>query len=202
MSAKNKNLQDKKNKVLGRQKKPNFLLMGFIGVIAIIIVAVFVYSGNSNKPNNVGGQVQNVGSQDYASQNIPMKDIKAEFAAGKLSINLDDVKQNKIIRFEDPNANLTLKSGEVVPLPLVAFANAKGDIKVAIADCEPCSSTRFHIEGNELVCNACGTRWTLDNLAGVSGGCTAYPPDQKAYTVLGNKIVIDESTINNWKPRA
>ena len=33
----------------------------------------------------------------------------------------------------------------------------------------PCRSTRFHIKGITVVCNACGTEWNLETLKGIQG---------------------------------
>ena len=67
--------------------------------------------------------------------------------------------------------------------------------------CEPCRSTRFHIEGKTLVCNACATKWNLETLKGISGGCLNYPPDVIPSTVDKGLIQIDEKTVTQWKPR-
>lgn len=67
--------------------------------------------------------------------------------------------------------------------------------------CEPCNSTEFHIEGNNLICNSCGTTWNLNDLNAISGSCGRYPPDPIPSMVVGNEIQIDEYLVTNWKRR-
>ena len=196
-----KEFKNKKDKVMAKKSNNTMLFAGVGVVVVAVVVAIVLFTGNSKPKAPVGGETTNVGQQDYSAKNIPMTELKADLANGKLSVNLDDIKKNQIVRFEDSNFTIPLKSGENVPMPLVAYVSNKGDIKVAIADCEPCSSTRFHIEGTDLVCDSCGTRWTLNDLQAVSGGCTQYPPDQKPYKIEGTKLTINEADIKDWKPR-
>jgi uncharacterized membrane protein len=84
----------------------------------------------------------------------------------------------------------------------MAYITPSGKLVSAVSMCEPCRSTKFHIEGEEMVCNACGTRWTMEGLQGISGGCVAYPPDVLAHTIEGGKVKIQDTIILDWKPRA
>ncbi len=87
-------------------------------------------------------------------------------------------------------------------LPLLAYISPSGKLVVASSLCEPCHSYNFHIEGSDLVCNACFTRWNLDTLEGVSGGCTGYPPSVIDATVQGDKVIIPTDVLESWAPRA
>ncbi len=46
-------------------------------------------------------------------------------------------------------------------LPLIAYIAPSGSLVVASSFFEPCRSNSFHIEGEEIVFGACGTRWDL-----------------------------------------
>jgi hypothetical protein len=67
--------------------------------------------------------------------------------------------------------------------------------------CEPCQSESFHISGDELVYDSCNTKWTLNELQGVSGGCALYPPEELNYRVVDGKVLILESDLQAWTPR-
>lgn len=86
-------------------------------------------------------------------------------------------------------------------MPLLAYLSEEGRIITAISMCEPCNSTAFHINGNELICNSCGTTWELDNLDAISGSCGKYPPDPIPSRVVGNQIQISELSVANWQRR-
>lgn len=64
-------------------------------------------------------------------------------------------------------------------LPLVVISTPKGKTLAGIRVCEPCGSFNFHIvEKKYLQCDACGTRWNIETLQGISGGCQNYPPPE------------------------
>jgi hypothetical protein len=74
-------------------------------------------------------------------------------------------------------------------------------VKIAVRICEPCNGFSFHIEGNQIVCDSCGTRWDLETFKGISGGCQGYPPDVLPSTQEGGKLLVEEAKVVNWKPR-
>ena len=91
--------------------------------------------------------------------------------------------------------------GNGVKIPLLSYVTRSGKVITAVSMCEPCRSTRFHIKGTTLVCNACGTEWNLETLKGIQGGCLNYPPDVIPSTLVQNQIQIDEKIVAQWKPR-
>ena len=87
-------------------------------------------------------------------------------------------------------------------IPLISYiAPGSGNLVVATSFCEPCKSTSFHIEGNTLVCDTCFTKWDLNTLQGVSGGCTAYPPQALKAQQQGGNIVVATADLESWTPR-
>ena len=131
------------------------------------------------------------GKVDYTGQTIPMVDIQAKVDNGKISISLDAVKEKKMVRFEYPGNGV----------PLLAYIAPSGRVVTAVSMCEPCRSTRFHINDKKIVCNACATEWNLETLKGIQGGCLDYPPDVIPSTIEKDRIQIDEKIITQWKPR-
>jgi uncharacterized membrane protein len=122
-----------------------------------------------------------------------MSKVEAIVDNGRVEVPLDVVKERKLISFQYQD-----KEGRI---PLLAYITPSGKVVTAVGACEPCNSTRFHIEGNELVCDNCFTRWSLETLKGINGGCTAYPPDILFHTVDGGKLTIKEIDVQSWKPR-
>ena len=86
-------------------------------------------------------------------------------------------------------------------IPLISYVAPSGNLVVATSFCEPCKSTSFHIEGNTLVCDTCFTKWDLNTLKGVSGGCTAYPPQAIKAQQQGGNIVVATADLESWTPR-
>jgi hypothetical protein len=67
--------------------------------------------------------------------------------------------------------------------------------------CEPCNSESFHIVSDELVCDACGTTWQLNNLEAISGSCGKYPPDPIPSSVKEGNIIINAADVEKWQRR-
>ncbi len=207
------NLRDKKRKQFESERNrgvdKSWLIAGAIGVAFLVMIGLYMF-GNSSKGTGVGsggggvggGGVGNAsdrpvvaGKQDYTTGgNLEQTAIQSKVAAGKVSVSLADVKKYKIVSF-DYNQN-----GKQVPL--IAFITPSGRLFTASSMCEPCRSNRFHIESDgTLTCNACGTKWDLETIQGISGGCPNYPPQEMKNTVRGGNIYLDETQVGAWQPR-
>jgi hypothetical protein len=187
--------QDKKEKVLGERKRKPYWGTISLAIVAVVLAGVgyWLIKGNSAADPRVSSQPKVSGKVDYAGQKIPMADIQAKVEKGKISIPLDVVKEKKMVRFEyENNGN---------KIPLLAYITQTGRVVTAVSMCEPCRSTRFHIEDKKIVCNACGTEWNLETLKGIQGGCLNYPPDVIPSTIEQDRIQIDEKMVTQWRPR-
>lgn len=173
-----------------------------IGLIGIIVIAAAAYFYTNNSPSGADASLYNAGAVSYEGQTLRMNKVTADISGGKVTVDLQAIKDKKMVTFDLPGKSFTLNNGtKFDALPVLAYVSPQGNVVAATSLCEPCSGTSFRIEGDQLVCNACDTRWTLDGLQGISGGCLQYPPETVKYTVEGNKLVIDEALLKNWQPR-
>jgi len=129
----------------------------------------------------------------YPESGQPMVDVQTTVANGKINVSFDAVTSKKFVAF-----SYFTKRRNVA---LLAYVSGEGKVVTAVSMCEPCNSRRFHIKGETLVCNACGSTWELDNLQSISGACGKYPPDVLPNTVVGQEVQIDESLVAGWQPR-
>ena len=187
--------KDKRERVLDEKKRFPRILLALI-IIALLLGGVtFWIMGRKTTANpKIASQQKVVERVDYSGQTIPMTDIGAKVENGKISIPLDVVKEKKMVRFE--------YEGKGVKIPLLAYVTLAGRVVTAISMCEPCRSTRFHIQEKALVCNACNTEWSLETLKGIKGGCMNYPPEVIPSTIEKDRVLIEESVVLGWKPRA
>ena len=187
--------QDKKEKVLGEKKKKPYWIPIALVIIAIVLggVGYWIIQKKTVADPRVSSQPKVSGKVDYAGQKIQMADIQVKVKNGKISIPLDLVMEKKMVRFE--------YEGNGLQIPLLSYITQSGRVVTAVSMCEPCRSTRFHIQDKTLICNACYTEWDLENLKGIKGGCLNYPPDIIPSTVQKNQILIDEKVVLDWKPR-
>jgi hypothetical protein len=112
---------------------------------------------------------------------------------GKIVIPLSLLLEKKMLEFE--------YGSRTTIVPLLAYISNEGKLVTSIRFCEPCTSKSFEIDGMDLVCGNCGTRWKLDNLRGISGNCQKYPPSPIPSQIIGNEIQISEDLVANWKLR-
>lgn len=192
----NSSFGDKKNKVLGEKKGKPFWIPISLAIIAIALGGIGYWLIQSDTGTNpkVSSQPRVSGKVDYSGQTIRMTEIQVKIESGKISVPLDVVKEKKMVRFE--------YEGNGLKIPLLSYITPTGKVVTAVSMCEPCRSTRFHIQEKTLVCNACYTEWNLETLKGIKGGCLNYPPDVIPSTVEKDRILIDEKIVTQWKPRA
>ena len=187
--------KDKREKVLGEKKKSPWFFISLILIVVVLGgVTYWIIQGKTTANPKIASQQKVMGGVDYSGQTISMTDIVAKVENGKISIPLDVVKEKKMVRFE--------YEGKDVKIPLLAYVTLAGRIVTAISMCEPCRSTRFHIQDKALVCNACNTEWSLETLKGIKGGCMNYPPEIIPSTIEKDRILIEEKVVLDWKPRA
>ena len=193
-STKPMNSEAKREKLLGEKK-----MISTWKIIAIILVAValpvswliFKESPQAESKGITGTQVME--RVNYQNQSVSMAKVDVAVQKGAVELPLDLVKNEKLVSFE-----YLRPDGRI---PLLAYITPAGKLVTAVSVCEPCRSTRFHIEGNHMVCNSCFTRWDLETLKGISGGCLKYPPDTLPHEIQGGKLTIKEMDLKNWKPR-
>jgi hypothetical protein len=191
----NSSFQDKKEKVLGEKKRKSYWVPASLAIIAIALLGIgyWVIQGNTETNPKVSSQPKVDSGVNYTGQTIRMADIQAKVQNGKISIPLSEVIEKRMVRFE--------YSGNGVNIPLLAYVTQSGRVVTAVSMCEPCRSTRFHINDKKIVCNACATEWNLETLKGIQGGCLNYPPDVIPSTIDKGSIQIDEKIITQWRPR-
>jgi hypothetical protein len=191
---------EKRAKVTGKGYSPSKSKKAPVWVIPVALLVVLVglvavQTINKSKSTQASKvESANVGAVTYQSgvvvQQTPIE-ITQENSA--IKVPLAEVQAKKLVGF-------TWK-GQGKELPLLAYIAPSGKVVTAVSICEPCNGYTFHIENNALVCNTCGTTWDLENLGGVSGGCTKYPPDAFANKLEGDKIVIPDANVANWERR-
>jgi hypothetical protein len=187
--------QDKREKVTGRGGPERKRWTKRLVMAGVVVAAVgWVYTNMPDGANaTIKAQSAVVGPAKYSPAGQQMFDIPSRAENGKIIVPLDLVKEKKFVAFNYQAAQKLL--------PLLAYVSGEGKIVTAISMCEPCNSQRFHMTGEDIVCNSCGTTWKIDTLEPVSGSCSKYPPDVVPNTVVGNEIQIDEQVVAHWQRR-
>ena len=192
------NKREDKNQKFTQEKKSNkAVLFSTVGIVAVILViASYLAFGNSDKPSTSVNTAANTGQKmDYSpNDKLEQTVVESKVENGKAIVTtLSTVKEKKFI-WTEYKAN-----GKRIPL--TAFIQPDGKVMVAVSFCEPCKGETFHITGNQIVCNVCGTTWDLQTLKGLSGGCQAYPPEALTYSLNGDNLEIPQTVLDAWAPR-
>ena len=191
------NKRGEKNQKFTQPKKGKAMLYSMVGIVGvIIIIASYLAFGNSDKPSASVNAAANAEQKVNYSPNDKLEQtvVESKVENGKeLVATLSMVKEKKFIR-TDYKAN-----GKTVPL--TAFIQPDGKVMVAVSFCEPCKGDSFHISGNKIICNTCGTTWDLQTLKGISGGCQTYPPQALTYSLNGDNLEIPQAILDAWAPR-
>lgn len=75
-------------------------------------------------------------------------------------------------------------------MEVIAVRDSTGNIRTAFNTCQICYDSGrgyYKQEGNALVCQNCGNRFTVDQIEVEAGGCNPYP------IFISNKTVTEES---------
>ena len=191
-----RDLKRKREQVLGNQQgKRRATVQKVIGGSVVLIFGGWLFINNLPSKANpiIEAQATVSSAAKYPKAPTRMFDVPAKVENGKITIPLDVVVQKKFVAFD--------YVGKAAEVPLLAYISGEGKLVTGVSMCEPCNSRRFHIKGDELVCNTCGSTWELDNLSPISGACGRFPPDAIPSSVVGNEIQIDEAAVANWRPR-
>lgn len=188
------NWENKRAKVVGNQSERKFPSKG--AFIAALALAAFgwVYFNVPEKGNPIiKASPVSTAASAYPQSGTQMSDIGVTVENGKIIVPLDLVVSQKFVAFRYRTSQSDV--------PLLAYVSGEGKIVTAVSMCEPCNSTRFHIKGDKMICNTCGSTWELNSLESVSGSCGKYPPDALPSTIVGKEIQIDEALVAGWQRR-
>lgn len=183
-----------------QQKKRRKIFLGAF-VVALLGVGIFVWANSGRYESKTGGNYFLEETPRY-DKKTEMKEIKLTVENGLAKIPLQAVRENKIIYTEYKGGDGKKKYyGDLTVMPMMAYVSTAGRVVLSTAICEPCYGTKFYLEGEDLVCVACGTRWRNTDLFGMGGGCVKYPPEELKYEVQGDNLVVPETKLANWQPR-
>lgn len=87
-------------------------------------------------------------------------------------------------------------------MEVLAVTDSEGNIRTAFNTCQICYSSGrgYYVQkGNELVCQNCGNRFTVDQIEIQSGGCNPWPIFEENKTVSEDHIDISYSFLKESK---
>ncbi len=165
-------------------------LLPVFAVVLLILAAGFKGTLWPDQKGKISGEAMlNISAP---KQPIAMTKVQPLISKGNIEVPISLVEEKRLVSFEYGEGGRQI--------PLLAFQTSSGEIETAVGLSRPCNSKSFHIEGAEIVCDLCFTRWDLETLRGVSGECLEHPLDRVPHAVQDGRLVIREVDIREWKP--
>jgi len=114
--------------------------------------------------------------------------IQAEIEGDSVAIPVQDIDTAELIQFK--------VAGETGNMVFMAY-RVDGQLHLRAAICPPCRSVGFSLDGGDLVCDTCGTRFEASSGAGLSGACKGYPKAEATGSVSEGKYVVTMADLAN-----
>jgi len=187
------NSNKKRDAVIGKKSSKSKQLNVVLALVLFLVIVSYFLTTQTKEEKIINNQPVISESLSYPNSPTTLADVSIKVVGGNIVLPLDVVQSKKFVSFTYSGKNGTV--------PLLAYITQDGKIVTAIRMCEPCDSRSFHIVGDNLVCDSCGTTWHIDNLDAISGSCGKYPPDPIPSKIKGNQIIISESAVTSWTRR-
>lgn len=88
-------------------------------------------------------------------------------------------------------------------MEVIAVLDSNGEVRTALNTCQVCyTSGRGYYEqlGDELICNNCGNRFTIDQIGMVKGGCNPVPLTDDMKVDSKDQISINSESLDAYAP--
>ncbi|MBU3144717.1 DUF2318 domain-containing protein [Clostridium sp. CF012] len=178
------------------KKKVNNKILMISGICLVFIILIGIYqSGILSKDTSTN---KDVGNKDATSSKLNIPNEKV--ATGDLKIPKSEV--TKTAKF------YPYKSGDTY-MEVLAVKASDGTIRTAFNTCEVCYTSGkgyYKQEGDELVCQNCGNRFSINQIEKLKNGCNPVPILETDKIDDGSNLVISQSYMgkninyfSNWK---
>ncbi len=147
------------------KKSPNKIVV-FASVVLVLIATIFTVIGILGKSTNKTNQA----SVDNSDLVIPISEVTETAKYYPYSVNGTDME-------------------------IIALKASDGTVRTALNTCQVCydSGRGYYMqEGNALVCQNCGNRFSADQVELVKGGCNPVPIIKENKTENGTNITISK----------
>lgn len=94
-------------------------------------------------------------------------------------------------------------------MEVIAIRASDGTVRTALNTCQVCTGSGrgyYAQEGDVLVCQNCGNRFTVDQVEVVKGGCNPVPifaqnktEDDESITISSDYLIKNKTLFYNWK---
>lgn len=194
-------------KASGNNQPNNYKKLIIMGVAAISMFALIGCSSASKSSTATANNATSNSSNSNSNSTGSSKESKTE-ATNKAASNI--VPAIEINKSEISNkVKFYPYESNGIKMEVLALKANDGTIRTALNTCQVCYSSGkgYYVqEGNELVCQNCGNRFSADMVGKTKGGCNPVPISDTSRVDDGTKITIDKNYLDknkayfsNWK---
>lgn len=178
--------------------KKNYKNLLIVFVLIVFCVAVSAFFGNQK-------------DKDTSESNTASETMAEKTEADKEEVQVINEGESLVIPISDISSTASFYTVEVdgTQMEILAVADSQGNIRTACNTCQICygSGRGYYVQdGNALVCQNCGNRFTVDQVEIETGGCNPWPIFPENKTVTDDTIEISYDFLNecttifaNWK---
>jgi hypothetical protein len=148
----------------------------------------------SGSAQAAGSQPASASAQPAAGQTLPVKAATLGHDPYPVVTAQDGAVRLPLSTFDDGQAHFYTFVVNGKPIEFFAVKASDGQVRAAFNACDVCFSARrgYLQDGDVMVCQNCGSRFPLDKINFVRGGCNPSPLTR---TVVGDMLVILESDL-------
>jgi uncharacterized protein YcfL len=184
------------------KKKSNSLKKLIIIGVALISMLALIGCSSSSKDSAASTNAASSGSNSSKSNasSSGNKESKSETTNTAKSDIVPGIEINKA----DISATAKFYPYESngIKMEVLALKGKDGTVRAAFNTCQVCYSSGkgYYVqEGDVLVCQNCGNRFTADMVGKTKGGCNPVPISDTSKVDDGDKIIIDKNYLDKNK---
>lgn len=201
--SKNSNHQGKVKK---QNKKSNSFIIIIAALLCVAVAVVFVVQKKGNSSNDSDNVTTQVNGSTTTSQN-------STASQGDSNVQTISAGESLVIPVNEVSSTATFYPIEVdgTRMEVIVIKDETGKIRTAFNTCQVCYSSGrgYYVQkGNQLVCQNCGNRFTVNQIEVQSGGCNPSPIFEEDKTFTEDTIEIgydflqkSEKIFANWKTK-
>jgi nitrite reductase/ring-hydroxylating ferredoxin subunit len=119
--------------------------------------------------------------------------IKAQWIEPQINEGTVFIPVNEVINSWNAVFKITQQSGTRNFMAYIL----DGELYVRASTCPPCRGITYSLDGDTLVCDACGTTFKAKNGAGIKGPCVNFPKAAVQFKIVDGNIVMSETDLAN-----
>lgn len=199
------------------KKNTNVLLFAGAAVLLCAAIGITVAGGQNKKADETEKSAKPAEEAVYSeAENLSSDDAAVVSDSPAADSDEKDVQvieegESLVIPVGDISSTASFYTVEVdgMEMEVLAVMDSEGNIRTAFNTCQVCygSGRGYYVQdGDVLVCQNCGNRFTVDHVEIESGGCNPWPifPENKTVTDETIEISYDflkesREIFENWK---